>query len=95
MGRERSDGDSGRRGAQTNKFRDTRKFAQMNNPRVPRGQSLNPLTGQVLAVPAPPTVELYPRDPLRPPLNSLAQLRPHTPTGFQLGARTQISTRPW
>ncbi len=80
---------------QTNKFRDTRKFAQMNNPRIPRGHGLNPLTGQVLAVPAPPSVELHPRDPLRPPLNSLAQVRPQTPKSFLLPARTPLSTRPW
>lgn len=72
----------------TNKFRDTRKFAQMNNPRIPRGHSLNPLTGQVLSVPTAPTVELYPRDPLRPPLNSLGQVRAKTPTSFQLANRT-------
>jgi hypothetical protein len=61
---------------QTNKFRDTRRFAQMNNPRVPRGQALNPLTGRVLPVPVPPQPELCPRPHLRPPLCSLAQVRP-------------------
>ena len=31
----------------TNKFRDTRRFAKMNNPNIPSGHSLNILTGTV------------------------------------------------
>mmetsp|Transcript_14087 Transcript_14087/g.21923 ORF Transcript_14087/g.21923 Transcript_14087/m.21923 type:complete len:175 (+) Transcript_14087:1-525(+) len=60
----------------TNKFRDTRRFAKMNNPTIPRGHVLNVLTGEVQAKPQAPRVEPNPRDPRRPPLNSLGQVRP-------------------
>lgn len=60
----------------TNKFRDTRRFAQMNNPRIPRSSSYNPLTGEVATAKQAPYVELFPRNPVRPPLASLAQVRP-------------------
>ena len=60
----------------TNKFRDTRRFAQMNNPRLPRNSAYNPLTGEVATAKQAPYVELFPRNPVRPPLASLVQLRP-------------------
>lgn len=44
---------------ESNKFRDTRKFAKMNNPDIPRGHSLNLLTG--ITHPAtPPAFSLHP-----------------------------------
>jgi len=42
---------------QTNKFRDTRRFARMNNPTIPRGAALNIITGEIAEaspLPAPP-----------------------------------------
>mmetsp|Transcript_50707 Transcript_50707/g.158419 ORF Transcript_50707/g.158419 Transcript_50707/m.158419 type:complete len:251 (-) Transcript_50707:99-851(-) len=75
----------------SNKFRDTRRFAQLNNPRIPRGHQLNPLTGEVPPSPLllplpddpqllptrrPPPVDLFPQSRKKPPLSSLAQVRP-------------------
>mmetsp|Transcript_42492 Transcript_42492/g.101110 ORF Transcript_42492/g.101110 Transcript_42492/m.101110 type:complete len:231 (+) Transcript_42492:21-713(+) len=60
----------------TDKYRDTRRFARMNNPSIPRGTALNIITGQIQDVKAPPRIELNPRAPVRPHLNSLAQVRP-------------------
>eukprot|EP00282_Hemiselmis_andersenii_P006510 CAMPEP_0114143436 /NCGR_PEP_ID=MMETSP0043_2-20121206/18986_1 /TAXON_ID=464988 /ORGANISM="Hemiselmis andersenii, Strain CCMP644" /LENGTH=256 /DNA_ID=CAMNT_0001237735 /DNA_START=221 /DNA_END=987 /DNA_ORIENTATION=- len=64
----------------TNKFRDTRRFAKINNPDIPRGHSLNLLTGEVARHRAPPTADLNPRGSDRPPLFSLAQVRPPSPS---------------
>jgi len=44
---------------QTNKFRDTRRFARMNNPMIPRGAALNIITGEIAEacpLPAPPSL---------------------------------------
>ena len=81
----------------TNKFRDTRRFAQMNNPRIPRGHAYNPLTGDVHRALKAPGVEMAPRDPLRPPpLSSLAQLRPPSSRVEQSASKSAFeSTRPW
>lgn len=66
----------------SNKFRDTRRFAKMNNPRIPRDHAYNPLTGDIAPAKKPPPVELYPRNPTRPPLASLGQVRPPESDAF-------------
>ncbi len=38
----------------SNKFRDTRRFAKMNNPRIPRDHTYNPLTGDIAPAKKPP-----------------------------------------
>mmetsp|Transcript_50710 Transcript_50710/g.158426 ORF Transcript_50710/g.158426 Transcript_50710/m.158426 type:complete len:117 (-) Transcript_50710:148-498(-) len=65
------------------------RFAQLNNPRIPRGHQLNPLTGEVPPSPLllplpddpqllptrrPPPVDLFPQSRKKPPLSSLAQV---------------------
>ena len=56
---------------ETNKFRDTRRFAKMNNPTIPRGHALNLLTGEVEQNRKAPVMEMNPRgevtsDPVHP-----------------------------
>lgn len=77
--------------ANSNKFRDTRRFAQMNNPRIPRNNSYNPLTGAVAPTQQAPSVELFPRNPVRPPLASLGQMRPSAPDAVT----TFLESRPF
>jgi hypothetical protein len=79
----------------TNKFRDTRRFAQMNNPRIPRSHSYNPLTGDVFSSKQAPKAELHPRDPLYPPpLASLGQVRPPN-LAATYTAKSFLETRPF
>jgi hypothetical protein len=75
----------------TSKYRDSRRFAQMNNPRIPRHFSLNPLTGEVAPFKQAPPAELFPVNPVRPPLASLAQVRPPEVNAH----KTVFETRPW
>ena len=75
----------------TNKFRDTRRFTQMNNPRIPRSNSYNPLTGEVAPSKQAPRTQLFPCNPVRPPLASLSQVRPPEVDAH----KTVMETRPW
>ena len=68
---------------QTNKFRDTRRFARMNNPTIPRGAALNIITGEIAEaspLPAPPPPYCcpypYPHCTLPPPARPALSLVP-------------------
>ena len=60
----------------TNKFRDTRRFAKMNNPDIPKGCFNNLITGEIQELKRPPPVLLNPRGEERPKLFTLSQVRP-------------------